>query len=150
MKRLLIGLCTVLIAGFLSASAQSASESNRFLLLERELRDEFEGGRGIVATQYLLKFDTATGHTWRYVLSNPDDPTEQTPCFIPIPLEGTAIDGKEPGRFRLVVRTGGYPDVLILDGVTGRVWVYRGVRHKDRVKVLKENFVLVNDVNPQR
>ena len=156
MKKLATALCIILIVGCLRATAQDKSVDVRFQLAEHELAIEADGGKGIVTAVYLLKFDTATGQTWRYERRNWDDPTKQTSCFVAIPLEGTAGDGKEPGRFLLVARSGGkasqpFPDVLILDKTTGRVWLYRGIRqNKDGATTLNETFALVKDADPQK
>ena len=150
----LIALAAVGVA--VPVAAQVATEPERFLVGERELVIETEGGRGIVTESHLLKFDTATGQIWRYERRNWSDPEKQGAWWVAIPLEGNAATDKEPGRFRLVTRTGGkmtqpFPDVLIVDGTTGAVWVYRGIRQaRNGVWVLNERFMLVKDADAQK
>lgn len=155
-RRILTVLFIVLAAVGLGvpAVAQVAKEAERFLLAEHELTIETGDARGIVTESRLLRFDTATGQTWRYERRNWNDPEKQGAWWVAIPLEGNPVNEKEPGRFRLITRSGGkmtqpFPDLLIVDGATGSVWVYRGIRQvRSGVSVLNERFLLVKDGNP--
>lgn len=154
MRKLAGILCIALSVFCAPAAAQTPPTDERYVLVERDLTLHTDGARAIVSDSYLLKFDTATGRVWRFENRNWSDPTKRTSWFVPIPIEGSAGDGKEPGRFRLIARPGGrasqpFPDLLIVDGTTGTVWVYQGMR-QTAGNILTERFAVVRDAESQK
>lgn len=149
-------LCAILMIIFLSATAQSTQQDDRFLLETHQLAIQSQGA--IVVASHLIKFDTATGEIWRYEREKWDDKTQQSlsACFASIPVEKIAGEGQVPGRYRLVVISGGkaeqpFPDLLIIDSVTGMTWVYRGTsQKKDGITVLGEAFLLIKNSNQKK